>query len=64
MPTHTDTLTTAQVVDEYGSSRRTIGRRIADGELTPLMKLPGTTGAYLFERAEIERALSKAAAAA
>jgi hypothetical protein len=61
MPTHTDPLTTAQVVDEYGSSRRTIGRRIADGELTPLMKLPGTTGAYLFDRAEIKRALGKSA---
>lgn len=58
-----DTLTTAQVVDEYSISRRSIGRRIAEGELTPLMKLPGHTGAYLFERAEIERALRKADAA-
>ena len=52
-----DTLTTKQVVEEYGRSRRTLGRLIADGELTPLMKLPGHTGAYLFERSEIERAI-------
>jgi hypothetical protein len=64
MPTTTDPLTTAQVVDEYGSSRRTLMRRVADGELTPLMKLPGHTGAYLFERDEVERALGKTAEAA
>ena len=64
MPTPTDPITTAQVADEYGLSRRTIGRRITEGDLTPLMKLPGHTGAYLFERAEIERALGKASAAA
>ncbi|HEY5482789.1 MAG TPA: helix-turn-helix domain-containing protein [Propionibacteriaceae bacterium] len=63
MPTPTDPITTAQVADEYGLSRRSIGRRIADGELTPLMKLPGSTGAYLFQRSEIERAFGKAGAA-
>ena len=60
---NTDTLTTAQVVEEYGLSRRSISRLITDGELTPLMKLPGHTGAYLFERAEVVRALGAKATA-
>jgi len=59
---HPEQMTTSQVVEEFQVSRRTVLRRIADGDLTPLMKLPGATGAYLFERAEIERALGKDAA--
>jgi predicted DNA-binding transcriptional regulator AlpA len=58
---HPEQMTTAQVVEEYGLSRRTLYRRIETGDLHPTMKLPGTTGAYLFTRAEIERALGKGA---
>jgi Helix-turn-helix domain len=63
MPNTNATLTTAQVVEEYGISRRSISRLITDGDLTPMMKLPGHTGAYLFERVEIVRALTAKAAA-
>jgi predicted DNA-binding transcriptional regulator AlpA len=58
----TEHLTTAQVVEEYGLSRRTLYRRIETGDLHPTMKLPGTTGAYLFDRAEVARVFAKVAA--
>lgn len=32
----------------------TINRMVAAGKLTPAIKLPGKTGAYLFNRADIE----------
>lgn len=32
----------------------TINRMVAAGKLTPALKLPGKTGAYLFSRADIE----------
>jgi len=59
-----DTLTTKQVTAQYGISGTTVRRRVAAGVLHPLLKLDGRTGAFVFERAEIERALSKTAEAA
>jgi predicted site-specific integrase-resolvase len=35
--------------------RSTLKRWVDDGKVTPLRKLPGETGGYLFDRAEIER---------
>lgn len=50
-----DLLTTAQVADILGKSVPTVNRWAVEGVLTPVQKLPGRTGAYLFDRAEIER---------
>lgn len=43
-------------------SKDTLIRMIARGELTPVHKLPGDNGAYLFSRADVER-LAEAKAA-
>jgi len=59
---HPEQMTTSQVVEEFQVSRRTVLRRIAEGDLTPLMKLPGATGAYLFDRAEADRVFANVAA--
>jgi len=56
-------VTTTQIVDEYGVSRRTIKRRIEDGSLTPTMKIPGKSGAYLYDRAEVARLFARDSAA-
>lgn len=32
-----------------------VARLVKEGALTPALKLPGKTGAYLFHRADIER---------
>lgn len=38
-----------------GIDRATLVRRVAAGKLKALQKLPGMTGPYLFERAEVLR---------
>lgn len=57
-----DELTMAQVAEQYGVSRRTIGRKILLGELTPTRKLPAKTGAYLFDAADVSRVFGNKAA--
>lgn len=52
---HMPPLTVSQLVERYGVSRRTVGRKIRTGELIPEAKLPRTTGAYLIDEAEAER---------
>lgn len=49
-------VTAREVVDQRGVSHRTLLRMIEADEITPAQKLPGDTGAYLFEPAEVERA--------
>jgi excisionase family DNA binding protein len=51
-----DLLTTAQAAEILGKSVPTVNRWAAEGVLSPVQKLPGRTGAYLFTRDEIERA--------
>lgn len=53
--TKTRDLTTAEAAERLGYSTRTIQRMADDGRLTPAKKLPGETGGYLFDSAEIER---------
>lgn len=48
----------AEVCQRLGIDRSTLTRRVARGEMTPVQKLPGHTGAFLFEAAEVERALA------
>ena len=47
-------LSTTEVAAELGVDRSVVVRRVKAGQLTPVQKLPGHTGAYLFDRAAIE----------
>ena len=49
----TQTMTTAQAAVYLNVSPRTIQRLVASGELEALMKLPGRTGAYVFDAAVV-----------
>ena len=55
----TDTMSTVQAAEHLGVSPRTVQRLVISGELEPLAKLPGKTGAYLFDAAVV-RALKTA----
>lgn len=46
--------TTQEAATLLGVDRSGITRRVQAGRLAPAMKLAGRTGAYLFERADIE----------
>lgn len=48
-----DTLTTAQVAARLGSHPRHVLRLVDRGALEPTAKLPGKTGAYLFDAADV-----------
>lgn len=56
-----DLLSTAEVADLRRVHVRTVHRWVATGRLTPALKLPGGTGAYLFNRSDVE-ALAEPAA--
>lgn len=49
-----DAITTAEVAALLDVDRRTVHRMVAAGALTPTLKLPGLTGALLFDRADVE----------
>jgi hypothetical protein len=55
-------ITTAQAARMLGRSVATVNRMVALGQIQPAKKLPGKTGAYLFEAREIERLVSDRAA--
>ena len=53
----TDTLIGAtEAAEILGVSRATVSRWVTEEKLQPAQKMPGETGAYLFRRAEVERA--------
>jgi excisionase family DNA binding protein len=56
MATSLPLIGSAEACERLGIDRSTLTRRIARGQITAVQKLPGETGAYLFEAAEIERA--------
>lgn len=64
-PTTTEPpLSTAEACEELGGiDRSTLSRWVALGTIKPLHKLPGRNGAFLFDRAEVER-VKKARSAA
>lgn len=47
-------LTSLEAAERLNVDRTTIRRLVQRGALTPLTKLPGRTGAYLFEAADVE----------
>ncbi len=58
-------VTAAEAANRLGVSIRTIHRLVARGDLAPARKLPGATGAYLFDADDVTAAaikLGKAAA--
>ncbi|WP_156532974.1 helix-turn-helix domain-containing protein [Cellulosimicrobium sp. I38E] len=49
------TVTSATACSWLGIDRSTLTRWVQAGHITPAFKYPGSNGAYLFERAEVER---------
>lgn len=47
-------LTTAEVAQMLGRHVATVSRMVARGDLTPTVKVPGKTGAFLFSREAVE----------
>lgn len=47
-------VSTAEVAQRLGVDVRTVHRMVSEGTLTPAAKLPGKTGAYVFDPADIE----------
>jgi predicted DNA-binding transcriptional regulator AlpA len=57
-----DLVTTAEAVQITGRTRWSLYRLVKQGRLPVAMKLPAATGAYMFDRADVE-ALRKEIAA-
>lgn len=55
-------LTAAQVAQRFGEDRTTVLQRVRDGKLPFAQRLPGRTGAYLFDAAVVDRIASEMAA--
>lgn len=52
----TDEITTAEAADLLGyKDRSSVVRLVLEHRLTPSRKMPGSTGMYLFWRADIQR---------
>jgi excisionase family DNA binding protein len=58
MPTD-DLLSTTEAADLIGTERSNVSKMVRDGRLVPARKMPGPTGAYVFHRAEVERAAAE-----
>jgi excisionase family DNA binding protein len=54
----------AEAAEMLGVSKDTLVRMVARGDVPMVQKLDGQKGAYIFERAEIERLANEQAAAA
>lgn len=51
-----DLLSTTEAAEVIGTERSNVTRMVQAGRLTPTHKLPGSTGAFVFLRSEVERA--------
>jgi excisionase family DNA binding protein len=49
-------MATSEVAEQLGVSIATVNRMAKDGRLTPALKMPGRTGAFVFLRAQVEGA--------
>lgn len=56
-----DLITAAEAAEILRVSHRVVIRRVERGELTPVRKLPGIRGAFLFDAAQIRLAAEPAA---
>ena len=54
-------LTTAELCELVDVHRVTVSRWVASGRLTPVRKLPGRQGAYIFDRAAVDVAIASGA---
>jgi predicted site-specific integrase-resolvase len=54
-----DLIGSAEACEILGIDRATLVRWIAASKIAKVTKMPGQTGAYVFERAEIERAAAE-----
>lgn len=52
-------LTSPQVAARLEVSLRTVHRLVADGRLTPVQRLPGPNGAFLFRPRDIDRFVTR-----
>lgn len=62
MPKSVDLVGSQEACRILGKDRATLSRWVALGRLTPAVQLPGKTGAFLFNRVDVE-ALAKETAA-
>ncbi len=53
-------VTSSEVASIFGCDVRTVHRWTAEGRLTAVTKLPGKTGAWLYDRADIEQVAADA----
>lgn len=54
MPNPDELIGSSEAASIIGVSRATLTRWVQSGEIEPAKKLPGLTGAALFERADID----------
>lgn len=54
---------TAEVAQILGRDVRTVHRMVESGRLTPALKIPGRTGAYLFDQHDVEQLAAERSAA-
>jgi predicted site-specific integrase-resolvase len=52
----TDYISTGELAQRRGVTVKTVLRWVAAGKVTPAMKLPGKTGAYLFDASVADEA--------
>ena len=57
--TQIDLIGTAEAAALRGVSVKTVTRWVRDGKLTPVQKLPGLRGAYVFDRSDVEALLKQ-----
>lgn len=53
--TKPDLIPSSVATARLGVNRRTLTRWVAQGRLVPVLQLPGQTGAFLFEPADVDR---------
>jgi predicted site-specific integrase-resolvase len=59
MESAVDIVGSLEASEELGVSRATLSRWIDAGRITPIRKLPGLAGGYIFHRAEVRRAAAE-----
>ena len=54
-PTDTELIGSAEVCRLHNVHPSTVSRWVGTGDLTPVHKLPGKNGAFVFRRSDVER---------